>query len=101
VSAVARAALVVLPASAIVFSVVIVLRLLDEPFGIFRWGDAVILRGGPPLVGIVWLVWVVVAFRRRRAFGGLLLVAGCVAVLNVWFLLETCFFRYLREPWNP
>jgi len=91
-----------LVAAPIIAAVVTILAagqsIVEEPFGIFSAGDAIIQVGSPILAVGLWGYWCVVARRKRLPIAAVLpLVAW--AGLHLWFALWLG-IGYFYEPWN-
>jgi hypothetical protein len=81
------AALVALPAAAGAVTLAVVgYAVRYDPFFVYRARDAALLIGGPLVVLVLWIAWLITAVRRGRARSGAFTVVLLVAALNVWIV---------------
>jgi hypothetical protein len=95
----ASASLVVAPIVAAIATVIAAGHsMVEEPFGSFSVGDAIIQVGSPVLAVSLWVYWCVMA-RRRRLPLTVVLPSLTWAALHLWFALWLGIW-YFYEPWN-
>lgn len=70
----------------------------NEPYGVFNWSDAIEQVGGPAVVALLWVAWLVAAWARRVQWFILLPVLLWAAFTSwIAYQLGT---GYFDEIWN-
>lgn len=92
--------LVLLPIAAIALTLLtLVHNMLEEPFGVFRLGDASLQVCVPLCVLVAWFVWLCMAWRQRSLSLISLVTVTCWGAISagIAFLIMVSYFK---EPWN-